>query len=337
VGVGVLIIEAQGRFAALDRSRSSRKQREVLIKILGSGAGGGFPQWNCNCANCRAVRAGAAGFTARTQSSLAVSADGLNWVLLNASPDLRRQIAQNPELNPHTDAGARASPIKAVVLTNGDVDSIAGLLDLRERQALTVYASARVLGTLQANRIFDVLAPDLVARLELPFEAPTPIEGAGVQLGLTVEAFVAPGKVALYLEDANAADLGTRTGDTLGLRVIETASGKSFFYIPACARVELSLAKRLQGAAMVFFDGTLWRENEMIEQDLMPKTGSRMGHINMSGADGSIAALAGLDIGRKVFIHINNSNPVLDAGSPERAAANAAGWLIGEDGMGFEL
>jgi len=309
----------------------------VLIKILGSGAGGGFPQWNCNCANCRAVRVGKPGFSARTQSSLAVSADGANWVLLGASPDLRQQIAMNPELAPKADDGARASPIKAVVLTNGDVDSIAGLLNLRERQAFSVYASRRVLETLKTNRIFDVLAPDLVARLELPFEAPASIEGAGVKLGLAVEAFVAPGKVALYLEDASAADLGTQAGDTLGLRIIETASGKSFFYIPACAGVEPSLARRLQGAALVYFDGTLWSENEMIVQDLMPKTGSRMGHLNMSGADGSIAALAGLDIRRKVFIHINNSNPVLDARSPERAAANAAGWLVGEDGMGFEL
>ena len=194
-----------------------------------------------------------------------------------------------------------------------------------------------MLETLKTNRIFDVLAPDLVARLELSFEAPASIEGAGVELGLAVEAFVTPGKVALYLEDASAADLGTQAGDTLGLRIIETASGKSFFYIPACAGVEPSLARRLQGAALVYFDGTLWSENEMIEQDSMPKTGSRMGHLNMSGADGSIAALAGLDIRRKVFIHINNSNPVLDAQSPERAAANAAGWLVGEDGMGFEL
>ena len=333
----MLILQLKGGSRRSTDDRSARKQNEVLIRILGSSAGGGFPQWNCNCANCRAVRAGAPGFAARTQTSLAVSADGANWVLLNASPDLRQQIAMNSELAPRADAGARASPIKAVVLTNGDVDSIAGLLNLRERQGLSVYASGRVLTTLKANRIFDVLAPDLVARLELPFEAQMPLEGAGIQLGLTVETFVAPGKVALYLEDANVADLGTQTGDTLGLRVIETASGKSFFYIPACARVEPSLARRLQGAALVFFDGTLWRENEMIEQGLMPKTGSRMGHLNMSGAYGSIAALAGLDISRKIFIHINNSNPVLDAGSPERAAANAAGWLIAEDGMGFEL
>ncbi len=309
----------------------------MLIKILGSSAGGGFPQWNCNCANCRAVRAGAPGFSSRTQASLAVSANGADWVLLNASPDLRQQIAMNPELAPSAEAGRRSSPIKAVVLTNGDVDSIAGLLNLRERQALSVYASGRVLETLKANRIFEVLASDLVARVELPFNGPTGLEGAEAALGLTIEAFDTPGKVALYLEDEAAPDLGTRSGDTLGLRVIETASGKSFFYIPACARVGHALALRLKGAELVFFDGTLWSENEMVAQGLMPKTGSRMGHLNMSGVDGSIAAFAALGVRRKVFIHINNSNPVLDPRSRERAAANEAGWTIGEDGMEFEL
>jgi pyrroloquinoline quinone biosynthesis protein B len=309
----------------------------LLIRILGSSAGGGFPQWNCNCANCRAVRGGAPGYLARTQSSLAVSADGANWLLLNASPDLRRQIAATPRLAPTADGGARASPIKAVALTNGDVDHIAGLLNLRESQPFRLYASRRVLETLKANRIFDILAPDVVARAELPFDAPMEIEGAGVRLGLAVEAFVAPGKIALYLEDANAADFGSQAGDTLGLRIIETATGKSFFYVPGCATIDGPLARRLQGAALVFFDGTLWRENEMIEQGLMAKTGSRMGHINMSGPEGSIASFAALGVERKIFVHINNSNPVLDANSVERAAANDAGWLIGEDGMEVAL
>jgi pyrroloquinoline quinone biosynthesis protein B len=309
----------------------------LLIRVLGSSAGGGFPQWNCNCANCRAVRRGAPGYSARTQSSLAVSADGVNWLLLNASPDLRQQIVATPQLAPKTDGAARASPIKAVALTNGDVDHIAGLLTLRERQPFRIYASRRVLDTLEANQIFDILAPDLVARTELPFDAPIAIEGAGATLGLAIEAFAAPGKIALYLEDANAADLGTQAGDTLGLRIIEAATGKSFFYIPGCARIDDPLAKRLRGAALVFFDGTLWREDEMIEQDLMAKTGSRMGHINMSGPHGSIAAFATLDVKRKVFLHINNSNPVLDANSRQRGAANDAGWLIGEDGMEVEL
>jgi pyrroloquinoline quinone biosynthesis protein B len=309
----------------------------VRIRILGSGAGGGFPQWNCNCANCRAVRAGAPGFSARTQSSLAVSADGENWLLLNASPDLRQQIARTPQLAPPIGAGPRASPIKAIALTNGDVDHVAGLLTLREAQPFSIYASRRVLEALGANSIFDILAPNLVARIELPLDEPRRIEGAGVDLGLAVEAFAAPGKVALYLEDAAAADFGTQTGDTLGLRIVETATGEAFFYVPGCARVDENLARRLNGAALVFFDGTLWDENEMIEQGLMDKTGSRMGHINISGPDGSIAAFATLEVARKIFVHINNSNPVLDASSPQRAAASAAGWEIGWDGMEVRL
>jgi pyrroloquinoline quinone biosynthesis protein B len=309
----------------------------VRIRVLGSSAGGGFPQWNCNCANCRAVRAGAPGFSTRTQSSLAVSADGENWLLLNASPDLREQIAATPELAPPIGAGARASPIKAVALTNGDVDHVAGLLTLREAQPFGVYASRRVLGALGANPIFDILAPDLVARIELPLGAAQQIQGAGVDLGLAVEAFAAPGKVALYLEDAGAADFGTQIGDTLGLRVIEPATGDAFFYIPGCARIDQALANRLSGAALVFFDGTLWHDNEMIEQGLMGKTGSRMGHVNMDGPDGSIAAFASLEVARKIFVHINNSNPVLDASSKQRAAATAAGWEIGWDGMEVTL
>jgi pyrroloquinoline quinone biosynthesis protein B len=305
----------------------------MQIKILGSGAGGGFPQWNCNCANCRAVRAGEAGFTARTQSSLAVSADGENWLLLNASPDLRQQIAATPQLAPRPADGVRASPIKAVVLTNGDVDHIAGLLNLREAQPFGLYAARRVLNVLETNRIFEILAPNLVSRIELPLGEAAPIAGAGVDLGLSVESFAVEGKIALYLEDAKAANFGTQAGDTLGLKVTERTSGKSFYYVPGCAKIDEALAMRLKGAALVFFDGTLWHENEMIEQGLMGKTGSRMGHINMSGEDGSIAAFAELGVDRKIFIHINNSNPVLNVFSEERAQANAAGWKIGEDGM----
>jgi pyrroloquinoline quinone biosynthesis protein B len=308
-------------------------RNKMQIKVLGSGAGGGFPQWNCNCANCRAVRAQAPGFKPRTQSSLAVSANGRDWALLNASPDLRQQIGQTPQLAPEAKDPVRASPIKAVVLTNGDVDHIAGLLNLREAQPFGVYASNRVLGVIEGNRIFDILRRDLVTRTELTLDVAQPLVGAGSDLGLSVTSFAVPGKIALYLEDANAPNFGTAAGDTLGLEITETKTGKSFFYIPGCAEIDAQLAARLRGAAMVFFDGTLWHENEMIEQGLMGKTGSRMGHVNMSGAKGSIAAFAPLDVVRKIFVHINNSNPVLNAASQERAEAEAAGWEIGEDGM----
>lgn len=283
------------------------------------------------------MRGGAPGYAARTQSSLAVSVDGENWLLLNASPDLRQQIASAPQLAPSAQGGARASPIKAVALTNGDVDHIAGLLSLREAQPLTIYASQRLLDTLGANRVFDVLASGVVARAPLPLGAPLDVVGAGVDLGLAIEAFASPGKIALYLEDAGGANLAGRDGDTLGLRVTEKATGVSFFYIPACARVDQALADRLRGAALVLFDGTLWQENEMIEQGLMGKTGSRMGHINMTGPEGSMAAFATLGVERKVFVHINNSNPVLNAHSNERALAAAAGWVVGEDGMEIVL
>ncbi len=309
----------------------------MRIRVLGSGAGGGFPQWNCNCANCRAVRAGAPGFSARTQSSLAVSANGRDWALLNASPDLRQQIAAAPQLAPAAEDPVRASPIKAVVLTNGDVDHIAGLLNLREAQPFAIYAARRVLGVLETNRIFDILQPALVARNELVLDETQALRGAGVDLGLSVKSFAVPGKIALYLEDKNAPNFGTTAGDTIGLQITETATGKSFFYIPGCARVDAALAARLKGAALVFFDGTLWHENEMIEQGLMGKTGSRMGHVNMSGPDGSIAGFAPLGVARKIFVHINNSNPVLDAASKERAEAQAAGWEIGADGMEVAL
>ncbi len=309
----------------------------MRIRILGSGAGGGFPQWNCNCANCRAVRAGAPGFSARTQSSLAVSVDGANWVLLNASPDLREQIAAAPQLAPAEGDPVRASPIKAVALTNGDVDHVAGLLNLREAQPFSVYAAGRVLGALAANPIFTILQPQLVARIELPMDEAVPLHGAGVDLGLSIRAFPVPGKIALYLEDKNAPNFGTAAGDTLGLEVIETKTGKSFFYIPGCAKVDEALSARLRGAALVFFDGTLFHENEMIEQGLMGKTGSRMGHVNMSGDDGSMAAFAPLDVARKIYVHINNSNPVLDANSTQRALAHSAGWEVGADGMEVSL
>lgn len=307
------------------------------IKILGSGAGGGFPQWNCNCANCRAVRAGAPGFKARTQSSLAASANGRDWVLLNASPDLRQQIAQSPVLAPRDADPVRASPIKAVVVTNGDVDHVTGLLTLREAQPFTIYGAGRVLGVLAQNRIFNVCAPAYVERRELPLNSPQPLAGAGVDLGLTVEAFPVPGKIALWLEDALAENYGSAEGDTLGLKITETGAGKSFFYLPGCAKIDEELAARLEGAALVFFDGTLWQENEMIDQGLLGKTGTRMGHINMSGEDGSIAAFARLGVARKIFVHINNSNPVLNEASKEREEAQAAGWEIGEDGMEVAL
>ena len=307
------------------------------IKVLGSAAGGGFPQWNCNCRNCASVRAGTPGFRARTQSSLAVSRDGINWALLNASPDLRQQINDNRELQPDIKAGLRHSPIKAAVLTNGDVDHIIGLINLREAQPFAIYASKRILDVLAANSVFQVLADPLVPRNEITLDQPFNLAGGGVDLGLTVEAFAVPGKVALYLEDKSSADYGGREGDTIGLKISDPAEKKSFFYIPGCAAVDERLATRLKGATVVFFDGTLFTDDEMIEQGLLNKTGARMGHISMSGDAGSITAFSKLGVGRLIYVHINNSNPALDENSPARKAIDGAGWEVGYDGMEVRL
>jgi pyrroloquinoline quinone biosynthesis protein B len=310
----------------------------MIIKVLGSAAGGGFPQWNCNCRNCVAVRAGTPGFRARTQSSLAVSRDGENWALLNASPDLRQQLGQTPQLHANPKFGLRHSPIKAAVLTNGDVDHVIGLVNLREAQPFSIYGTDRVLDIIKSNTVFQVLAEPLVPRIPLPLDKPVPLAGGGVDLGLTVEAFAVPGKVALYLEDASAGeDFGTQEGDTIGLKVSDPQSKRSFFYVPGCATVDERLAARLKGASLVFFDGTLFTDEEMIEQGLLGKTGARMGHISMSGPAGSIAAFSQLGVGRLIYVHINNSNPALDENSAARKSIDGAGWEVGYDGLEVRL
>jgi pyrroloquinoline quinone biosynthesis protein B len=307
----------------------------MIIKVLGSAAGGGFPQANCNCRNCADVRAGRPGLIPRTQSSIAVSKDGEHWLLLNASPDIRQQINATPQLAPRPGSGTRSSPIVAVALTNGDVDHVAGLLSLRESLSFTLFASQRVLGALAANSIFNVLSSRHVSRIALPLD-----ERIEVPRGLAIEAYAVPGKVALYLEDASP-QFGTREGDSIGLEVSDPATGAAFHYIPGCAAVDADLARRLRGARLALFDGTLYTDEEMVEQGLSEKTGRRMGHISMSGPpgsmEGSMAAFAALGVERRIYVHMNNSNPVLREDSPERAHVQRAGWEIAWDGMEIQL
>ena len=307
----------------------------MRIRVLGAAAGGGFPQWNCNCETCR--RAWGGDVPAQTQASLAVSADGEHWFLLNASPDLRAQILANPPVQPRR--SGRDSPIAGAVLTNGDVDAIAGLLTLRESQKLALYATPRVLDVLAANSIFNVLNPDFVARRPLALGQPADLATSeGQPTGLCVEAFSVPGKVALYLEDAAIEQrLAQRSEDTIGLAISAPATGKCFYYVPACAALDDDLRARLRGSSLVFFDGTLWRDDEMIRAGLGAKTGRRMGHLSVSGPQGSITAFGDLEVKRKLFIHINNTNPILCAGSPERAAVEAAGWEVARDGLEIAL
>ncbi len=301
----------------------------MFIKVLGSAAGGGFPQWNCNCPNCRDVRLGKPGLVARTQSSLMVSADGRRWVLLNASPDLRQQILATSELAPYGD-NLRGSPIEAVVLTNGDVDHVTGLICLREGHSFQLFGAGRVMQALAANSIFDVLDSKKVARNTIVLGQPFQVGG------LEIEAFAVPGKIALYLENPDAGPgFGSSEGDTIGLAISDGRSRA--FYIPGCARIDAPLAKRLTGAQVLFFDGTLHQDDEMVRLGLSQKTGARMGHMSMAGPAGSMAACAVLGIGKKIFIHINNSNPALRETSVEHAAVRMSGWDIAYDGMEVRL
>jgi pyrroloquinoline quinone biosynthesis protein B len=303
--------------------------------VLGAAAGGGFPQWNSNTLACRRARRGEPGARARTQASLAVSANERDWFVLNASPDLRLQIEANPVLHPRE--GLRSSPVSGVVLTGADVDAVAGLLHLRERHKFNIYAPDRVLSVLTANPIFGVLAPDFVQRFELGFEQRTELLGSNCFSGVAVVAFPVPAKVPLYLETAGEVPLITEEGDAVGLEIIDPEDEKSFFFIPGCAAMTDRLRRRLAGSELVFFDGTLWRDDEMIKLGVGTKTGLRMGHMSMSGVDGTIAAFRDLDVQRRIFIHINNSNPVLLDDSEERRIAEAAGWEVAYDGMEVNL
>ena len=302
--------------------------------IVGAAAGGGLPQWNCNAPNSASFWRGDAPLTAATQSSLAVSADGVDWALLNASPDLRAQIMARPQLQPRDPEiyGLRDTPIRTVLLTNGDIDHVVGLLTLREKQRFELITTFDIAKILKANPIFDALDPDLVLRRVIELERPFSLVP-----GINATMFAVPGKVPLYMEAGHGGD-NVRT-DQMGEQTVgvELTDGQStLFYVPGCARMVPQLEARLRGADAVLFDGTLWADDEMIRAGVGQKTGQRMGHMSMSGPDGTIAAFADLDVRRKVFVHINNTNPVWHDG-PERAEAEAAGWEIGYDGMEIEL
>ncbi len=305
----------------------------MQILVLGSAAGGGVPQWNCNGAVSRAARAGSKSAPLRTQASIAVSADGNNWVIVNASPDLRQQILGSERLWP-APGRLRDSPIKAVVLTGGEIDNVAGLLSLRERQAFTLWATGRVLGNLDANPIFEGLDRAIVGRRPLALDQRIAVTGPEGDLGITVEAFAVPGKVPLYMEK-QAKNLAGPPEETIGLAISD--GRRSFHFIPGCGSMNADIRRRIEGSALLFFDGTLWRDDEMITAGLGSKTGQRMGHLSMSGPEGSMELLAASSLGRRVFIHINNSNMALLADSPERQALESAGWEVAHDGMEIEL
>ena len=288
--------------------------------ILGAAAGGGLPQWNCGCKNCNLARAGK--IPAQSQSSVAFSANGRDWAILNASPDIRDQMAHAQVLHP-TDL--RTSPLQSVLLTNGDIDHVAGLLTLREQQKFELFATSEIHRVIGDNPIFSALKLDFVNRtniaLDREFELAT---------DLTARLFAVPGKVPLYLE-GETVQTDLEGEQTVGVHL--SAEGKNVFYIPGCSTMTPDLRARIEGADMVMFDGTLWQDDEMVTAGLSQKTGKRMGHMSISGSDGSIAAFADIEVKQKIFVHMNNTNPVLRPTSDEKKMANAAGWTVAQDQM----
>jgi pyrroloquinoline quinone biosynthesis protein B len=293
--------------------------------VLGAAAGGGFPQWNCNCPVCALAWAGDPRVTPRSQAGIAVSADGENWLLCNAPPDLRAQILSAKALHPL--AGLRHSPIRAVLLTGAEIDQAAGLLTLRERQAFTLHATPATLAAIADNPMFGALHPDHVTRHALSLgETFSPVKG------LSADVFTVPGKVPLYLEgeDPEIGESAVNVGVEL------TGGGRRLLYLPGAAAVTPAMRERMRRADAILFDGTLFTDDEMIALRVGEKTGMRMGHMPIDGPDGSLAALSDFTA-RRIFIHINNTNPILIDGSSAHQRVEAAGFEIAYDGMEIVL
>lgn len=305
----------------------------MKIVVLGSAAGGGFPQWNCNAPTSKGVRAASIRAKPRTQASIAVSADNERWLLINASPDFRTQVLQTRALWPRT--GLRDTPIEAVLLTSAEIDHVAGLLSMREGQAFTLWASQSVHEILGENPIFNALSSRCVERRNFALDTAWELPGRDDPLGLTVEAFSVPGKVPLFLEERYAGNLAGPLDETIGLSIRQGDRG--FHFIPGCAELTPALRKKLTNSKLVFFDGTLWSDDELVNLGVSSKTGRRMGHMSLDGEDGTIAAFRDLAVERKVLIHINTTNPILDENSVEHATLRSAGWEVGEDGMEIDL
>jgi pyrroloquinoline quinone biosynthesis protein B len=299
----------------------------MLVRVLGSAAGGGFPQWNCGCPNCRGVRAGSVRAAARTQECVAVSADGAGWLLLNCSPEIRAQIESFPGLHPR---GPRDSPIAALLLTNGDLDHCLGLLSLRESHPLVVYATEPVRrGFVEDNVLYGTLE-------RFPGQVTWRTLKAGHEegiCGLAVEPLAVPGKPPVHLERRAPAD----PEQNIGVRIREPATGRVLTYLSAAAAVTGDVRRAIDGADLVFFDGTFWSSDELPALGLGSKRAEDMAHLPVGGPTGSLAVLAGVRAGRRVYIHVNNTNPMLREDSAERAAVTAAGWEVAWDGMEVRL
>jgi pyrroloquinoline quinone biosynthesis protein B len=299
--------------------------------VLGSAAGGGLPQWNCACPNCALVRAGDGRIAARTQDSVAVSANGDRWLLVNASPDVLRQAERFPSLHPRA---SRHTPIAAIALTNGDLDHVLGLLSLRESQAFSILATERVRqGLVERNAVLRTLARST----ERGEEVTWPLLELGRELvledvGVGVTPVSAPGKLPVHL--MGIAEPSPQ--DNVALRVRDLATGATMIFATAVGSLD-GVEGLLEGADAVFFDGTFWSEDELVAGGLGRARARDMAHVPLGGSDGSLARLAGVSAARRIFTHINNTNPILRSDSPERAAVERAGWEVAFDGLEVTL
>lgn len=306
----------------------------MKIILLGTAAGGGVPQWNCNCTNCREARRGSARVMARTQSSVAVSADGRRWFLLNASPDLRGQLGSFAALHPAGNT-RRSTPIEAVLLTNADLDHTLGLLLLREGDRLSVHATPGVRRTLTRDVSFDrVLRSFCGVRWITPPRRLAPLLCRdGSKSGLLYQAIVLGGRPPRFARRG-----GPKSGHGVGYRLIDERTRGSLLFLPDVAVIDDRIAHLLGGCDVLLFDGTFWSENEMKKTGVGGLPARKMGHLAIGGPGGSLKQLAGLtSVRHRIYFHINNTNPILRHGSPEHAAVLAAGLEIACDGRQISI
>jgi pyrroloquinoline quinone biosynthesis protein B len=313
----------------------------MRVKILGSAAGGGFPQWNCACANCHSLRARTFQGKARGQTQVAVSREGEAWFLLGASPDLRSQIDATAELHPRltNGEGIRQSPIVAIVLANADLDHVLGLLLLRELHAFRVHATKSVRRILtKDNSMFGTLerVSDQVSWNEFTPGTSFPLlDACGDASGLRCRALPLGTHYPSYVSPPRRSQLAQ--SEASQALIIESPSNKRLAYMPAVPRLDAPLLKEIDSADVLLFDGTFWSDDELIRIEGSTQTAREMGHVPVSGEAGSLRRLAQLRCPRKIYIHINNTNPILNEAGPEYRQVRESGWEIAEDGWQFDL
>ncbi len=304
----------------------------MRIRVLGSAAGGGFPQWNCNCRNCSGYRQGTVRAKSRTQSSIALSSDGQEWLLVNASPDIRAQLADFSPLQPAR--ALRDTGIAAVLLMDAQIDHTSGLLMLREGCPLPVYCTDPVHEDLSSGFPLFTMLKSWNGGLQ---RHPIPLDGDAFSIpaidGIRLTAIPLSSKAPPYSPHRHAPEIG----DNIGLFIEDLNSGGSLFYAPGLGAIESHLRPWMERADCLLVDGTLWRDDEMIVQEVGTQRGLDMGHLSQSGPEGMLAYLDTLDAKRKVLIHINNTNPILDEDSAERAELATHGVEVAEDGLEITL